>query len=99
VRRFLARYPGRRSSWLLIGAWLVLVVVFAPFGAKIPDITNDEYVLPGKSQTARLHEIIRTRFPGGDQRPAIIVYRHVHGLTQADKNEIAANAQELAKID
>ena len=55
--------------------------MFAPFGTKIPDITNDEYVLPGGSQTAQLHQILRDRFPGGDQRPALIVYQREGGLT------------------
>ena len=73
--------------------------MFAPFGSKIPDVTNDEYVLPGGSQTAQLHQIVRDRFPGGDLRPAIIVYRHEGGLTDADKTEIAAEARAVAGIE
>jgi uncharacterized membrane protein YdfJ with MMPL/SSD domain len=29
------RFPGRRSSWAVIAGWIVLVVVFAPFGANV----------------------------------------------------------------
>ena len=98
MKGLLAQFPGRRSSWAVIGVWVVLVAIFAPFGAKIPNITNDEYVLPGGSQTARLHQVLRDRFPGGDQRPALIVYRHKGGLTQADKTEIEAEARAVAGI-
>ncbi len=93
MKGLLAQFPGRRSSWAVIGGWILLLVVFAPFGSKIPDVTNDEYVLPGGSQTAQLHQILRDRFPGGDLRPALIVYRHEGGLTDADKTEIMAEAR------
>ena len=96
---FLAQFPGRRSSWAVIGAWILTAIVFAPFGTKVPDITNDEYVLPGKSQTVRLQRILRDRFPGGDQRPALIVYRREGGLTAADRQRIVEEAAEVAPID
>jgi RND superfamily putative drug exporter len=99
MKGLLAQFPGRRSSWAVIGGWILLLVVFAPFGSKIPDVTNDEYVLPGGSQTAQLHQILRDRFPGGDLRPAVIVYRHEGGLTQADKAEIMAEARAVAGIE
>jgi RND superfamily putative drug exporter len=98
MKGLLAQFPGRRSSWAVIGGWIVLVAVFAPFGSKIPNVTNDEYVLPGGSQTARLHQVLRDRFPGGDLRPALIVYRHKGGLTQADKTEISTEARAVAGI-
>jgi RND superfamily putative drug exporter len=99
MKGLLAQFPGRRSSWAVIGGWIVLVAVFAPFGSKIPNITNDEYVLPGGSQTARLHQVVRERFPGGDVRPALIVYRHEGGLTQEDEAQIMAEAQAVAGIE
>jgi RND superfamily putative drug exporter len=99
MRGLVAHFPGRRSSWAVVGAWVVLVAVFAPFGTKIANITNDEYVLPGKSQTARLQQILRNRFPGGDQRPALIVYRHEGGLTPGDRKQIVDDAAAVARIE
>ncbi len=98
MRRLLARFPGRRSSWGVIGAWVVLVVVFAPLGTKIPNISNDEYVLPGGSPTRQIHEILSKRFPGGDLRPALIVYRDQGGLTAADKQKIVTDAGALRTL-
>lgn len=99
MRGFLAQFPGRRSSWAVIAGWIVLAIVFTPLGTKIPDITNDEYVLPGKTQTVRLQQILRDRFPGGDQRPALIVYRREGGLTAGDRQQIVEDAAEVAGIE
>ena len=99
MRRFLARFPTRRSSWGVIIVWVVLVAVFAPFGAKLPDITNDEYVLPGSSETVQLQKVLRERFPGGDERIALIVYRHVGGLGSSDQARIVADARAVAEVE
>ena len=98
MRRLFSSFPSRRSSWIVVGVWLVLAAVFAPFGAKVVDITNDEYVLPGGSQTAQVQAILRDRFPGGDQRPAVIVYRRAGGLTEADRQTIAGDAAEVSRL-
>jgi putative drug exporter of the RND superfamily len=98
MRGLVARFPGRRSAWFVIGAWVVLVAVFAPFGTKVADVTNDEYVLPSSSPTSKLQKTLRERFPGGDQRPAIFVYRREGGLTEADKQKIVADARAVRDL-
>ena len=98
MKGVLLRFPGRRSSWIVIAGWLVLVAIFAPFGAKVADVTNDEYVLPGGSPTAQLQETLRERFPGGDQRPAIFVYKREGGLTEADKQKMVADAEAVRDL-
>ena len=98
MKGVLLRFPGRRSSWIVIAGWLVLVAIFAPFGAKVADVTNDEYVLPGGSPTAQLQETLRERFPGGDQRPAIFVYKREGGLTEADKQKMVADAAAVRDL-
>ncbi len=98
MRRLVSSFPSRRSSWIVVGVWLALAAIFAPFGAKVVDVTNDEYVMPGGSQTAQVQSVLRERFPGGDQRPAIVVYRRAGGLTAVDRDTIAADAAKLAAI-
>jgi hypothetical protein len=40
--RALARIvAGRRTKWLVVLAWVVLAVVFAPLGAKLGDVTDN----------------------------------------------------------
>lgn len=99
MRGILRAFPGRRSSWAVLAVWGALVVVFGPLGAKVADITNEEYVLPESSDTVRVQKILATRFPGGDERPAIVVYRHEGGLTAADKQRILVDARELNALE
>src|SRR5215210_6635931 len=95
MARKVSRFPTPRSSWVVVAVWVALAVALAPFGAKVPTITNDEYVLPATSQTARIHKILAERFPGGDERPALIVYRRAGGLTSADRQRILADASAI----
>src|SRR3954468_2140895 len=88
---------GRRSRWVVAGAWLLLIVAFAPFGKKLPDVTNDEIVLPAGSESAHLQKLLATRFPGGQQRIALLVYRRPGGLQAADRRDILGDAQKGAQ--
>ncbi|HEX4929606.1 MAG TPA: hypothetical protein VFV62_02775, partial [Gaiellaceae bacterium] len=78
-------WRGRRTKWAILAAWAVLLAVFGPLGLKLPELTNDEIVLPSSSQTAEVHRIVSARFPGGDQKQVLLVYRRAGGLTAADR--------------
>src|SRR5215218_8452128 len=84
---------GPRGRWVVLAAWLVLVAVLAPLGLRLPDVTNDELVLPGGTQTAEVRELLRERFPGGEQRPLLLVYRREGGLGASDRAFIVADAR------
>jgi putative drug exporter of the RND superfamily len=86
------RVGGRRAKWVVLALWIVLVLVFAPLGLKLPQVTNDEIVLPSASETARADRLLATRFPGGDLQYALLVYRRAGGLTGADRARIVADA-------
>lgn len=89
---------GRRTTWAILGAWAVLLAIFGPLGLKLPELTNDEVVLPSSSQTAVAHRLISERFPGGDRREVLLVYRRSGGLTAADRGVIAADAARVSEI-
>ena len=76
----------------------MLLAVFGPLGLKLPELTNDEIVLPSSSQTAQVHRIVEARFPGGDQKQVLLVYHRAGGLTAADRGEIAADARRAAEV-
>jgi RND superfamily putative drug exporter len=79
--------------------WIALAALLLPFATKLPEVTNDDYVLPGGSQTAELHRTLRERFPGGDQRAAVIVYRRAGGLTQQDHERIVEDAKRAGELE
>ena len=71
---------GRRAKWAVLALWVVLIGVFAPFGLKLPQVTNDELVLPSGSETAHVDQLLAKRFPGGNQQSVYLVYRRAGGL-------------------
>jgi putative drug exporter of the RND superfamily len=89
---------GRVSRWVVVAAWLGFAAAAFPVAANLADVTNDELVLPGGSPTARVYELLRERFPGGDTRPVLLVYRRPGGLTQDDRALILAEAREAADV-
>ena len=90
---------GRRTKWAILGAWALLLAIFGPLGLKLPELTNDEIVLPASSQTAEAHRVIAARFPGGDQKQVLLVYRRPGGLTAADRDVIAADTRRAAEVE
>jgi len=89
---------GRRVKWFVLALWVVLVAVFGPLGLKLPNVTNDEIVLPAASQTARADRLLATRFPGGNLQYALLVYRRPGGLTAADRARIVDDAGKAANV-
>jgi len=89
---------GRRSRWACLAVWLVLIVVFAPLGSKINNVTNEDIALPGGSQSKQVQDLLRDRFAAGDTRTAVLVYQRAGGLTGPDRTKIAADARRAASI-
>src|SRR3712207_9230314 len=88
---------GRRAKWLVLAAWLAIVVgaLAAQLPAKFSDAENNESTpfLPGDSESTRaLTEV--ERLQDGEQAPPIIVYRRNGGLTTAERCRIAGTLAE-----
>ncbi len=82
----------------MIGAWVLAAVVLGPLGLKLPDETSQDYLLPGSSQSVQASRILHERFPGGELRPVLLVYRREGGLTAADQARITADARRAAEV-
>src|SRR3954454_10056801 len=94
---------GRRSKWVVIGVWIVILAALAPQGMTLSKATTDETAtaesLPSDSQSHEVSETLQKRFPDGDPLLALAVYKRTGGLTAADKAKIAADAAGIAKIE
>lgn len=94
---------GRRSKWVVIGVWVVLLAALAPSGMSLPKVTTDETAtaesLPSDSQSHEVSETLQKRFPDGDPLLALAVYKRSGGLTEADKAKIGADAGQIRKLD
>ncbi len=98
IQRLAGISSGRRSKWVVVAAWLVLLGIFGPLGARIGTVTNDDVAPSSGSQSARVSDLLRHRFGSGETRVALLVYRRPGGLTRADRAKILADAERAARI-
>jgi RND superfamily putative drug exporter len=101
-RRIAGRLTGRRTKWLVLAGWIVVLVVAAPFAGKLTDVQNNETSswLPGDAESTRaLAEL--APFQDSDDIPTALVYESDSGepLTAAQLGEITAQLSELSALD
>lgn len=102
MTRFLAFPAGRRSKWVVLGVWLLIIAAVA--GANLPgkftDAESNESrsFLPEDAESTKALEIVE-ELQEGEQAPTIIVYRRAGGLTAADKALIERDLQALNRLD
>ena len=76
---------GRRSKWIVLGLWIVVLFLTAPLAGKLSSVQkNDNSAwLPGGAEATQVAELQR-QFQPDDIAPAIVVYERRSGLTPAD---------------
>jgi RND superfamily putative drug exporter len=96
MARFARIVAGRRTKWLVLALWIVLVVAFAPLGSKLADATDDrtESQLPKNAESTQVLKLQQERFKSGQRATGLIVYQRDGGLTAADKARIVADARK-----
>ncbi|BCL31994.1 MMPL family transporter [Streptomyces aurantiacus] len=89
---------GRRSKWLVVGLWLVLLVLTAPFAQKLADAQDNDAAswLPGSAESTQVLQASEDFRP--EQIPAIVVYARADGLTAQDRQRIAEDVRELKAL-
>lgn len=91
---------GPRTKWVVAAAWFALLAGFVPLSGKLEHELKDEStaLLPTGSESKRVTNILRQRFPGGDRSPVLVVYQRTGGLTAADAARIASDARRAASV-
>ena len=92
---------GRRTKWVVLGVWIVAFAVMMPLGAKLADETKDDTdVVPARERRVdRGRQDPRRGLPrAARRRQGLIVYQRDGGLTEADKQKIADDAQALEAL-
>ena len=97
----LARFvTGRRTKWAVLGLWVLLAFAIAPLGGKIQDVTDDsiDSQLPPSAQSTEVFKLQKDRFDSGQTTTGLIVYERQGGLNEADKKQIAADAEAAKRV-
>ena len=97
MRRLASVVTGRRTKWFVLVAWVLALVITQPIGSKLSDVTTDdtESFLPASAESTEVVRKLDNEFPQGETDNAIVVYRRAGGLTAADRQKIAADAQAI----
>jgi putative drug exporter of the RND superfamily len=91
---------GRRTKWYVVGFWVLLLAV-STLPGQLTEVTEDRIssFLPDDSEAIVADKVIEERFPGGQTTSSVIVYHRDGGLTDADQQAIASEAQEVAGVE
>jgi RND superfamily putative drug exporter len=93
---FYARFvSGRKTKWAVLGLWLVLVMTLGSFAGKINDVQKNDISawLPKSADSTK--EIVQEQKFQPPIAPALVVFQHNGGITDADKQKIDALKAEL----
>ena len=100
IRAFLYSPAGRRTKWLVVLFWLILVVLAGPLSGKLTGAEKNDsssWLPPAAESTQVLN--LRSSAVSPNVYPGVLVYDRPSGVTAADKAKAAADAAKLAKID
>jgi RND superfamily putative drug exporter len=90
---------GRRTKWLVLVFWLILVVVAGPLSGKLTGAEKNDSSswLPPKAESTQVLNL-RSKVVSPNVYPAVIVYDRASGITTADKAKAAADAVKIAAV-
>jgi RND superfamily putative drug exporter len=86
---------GRRSKWVVLVLWLVVLVALAPLATKLMDAEKNDAAswLPGQAESTKVLELQKKFVP--ESAPAVVVYTRPGGLTPADVATINRNTAAM----
>jgi putative drug exporter of the RND superfamily len=90
---------GRRTKWLVLVFWLVVVAVAGPMSGKLMGAEKNDASawLPPKAESTQVLNL-RSHFVSPNVYPAVVVYDRPGGLTAADKAKAKADAGRFAGV-
>jgi len=96
----IAAFPcGKRTKWLVLVFWLVVVAVAGPLSSKLMGAEKNDpsaYLPASAESTQELNA--QDRFVSKNLNPAVLVYTRASGLTPADLRKAAADARSFAAL-
>jgi len=100
MSRPIAHYVvGRRTKYVVLLFWIVVVAVAAPLAGKLTGVEKNEAKswLPGKAESTQTLDL-QASFASENALPAVIVYERTAGLSPDDRTKIAADAGRLPTV-
>ena len=99
ISRLIAIICGRRTKWVVVAFWLLVVVALGSLAGKLQGAEKNDAsaYLPGTAEsTQELNE--QAIFQSKNYNPALVVYVRDSGITQADLAKADADARSFAAL-
>ena len=95
-RWFSERPGGRRSKFVVLGIWVVVLMAAGPLAGKFEDAQENDPAdyLPAKAESVKTIEVLED-FPSGDIANAITVFHRDEGLNVSDRAAIRKVRSEM----
>jgi putative drug exporter of the RND superfamily len=99
LRSMLNLPAGRRTKWLVLVFWLVLVAVLGPLSGKLTGAEKNDASswLPPRAESTQVLNL-RSEAISPNVYPGVVVYDRPSGVTAADKVKAVADAAKFATV-
>src|SRR5579863_8238032 len=99
VNRLIAIICGRRTKWVIVVFWLLVVAALGGLAGKLQGAEKNDassYLPASAESTHELNE--QAAFQSKNYNPALVVYVRDSGITQADMANATADAKYFATL-
>ncbi|HTZ24834.1 MAG TPA: MMPL family transporter, partial [Streptosporangiaceae bacterium] len=99
ISRITAWPCGRRTKWLVIVFWLIVVAVTGSLAGKLQGAERNDassYLPASAESTQELN--LQAKFTSPNLNPAVVVYTRSSGITAADFRKAQADAHRFAAL-
>jgi RND superfamily putative drug exporter len=94
------RISGRRGKWVVVAAWVLLIVAAAPLAGRLGGAADndEENWLPAGAESTRALALAEREFPADRTSELVVVYARPGGVTAADRAAAERDRVELARL-
>lgn len=99
MSRKAGRGRGTLVALLIALAWLVIGGLAGPYTGRLGEVTTNDNAafLPADAEATRAQDLSEL-FVDRPTTPALVVYERTSGITDTDRQQIAADAAEIAEL-
>ena len=98
-RQIAGKLTGRVTKWVVLAAWVVILVAMAGFAQKLTDVQNNEASswLPSSAESTKALDKL-SAFQDQNDIPTVIVYYRATGLTASDLSAIKGQLPDISAM-
>src|SRR5689334_9672390 len=101
--RYAGFIAGRRSKWIVLALWALLIAVGGSLASELGSVQNNEQQtwLPAHAQSTRAIKVAEQHFAEKDISNAVVVYSResAGGLTTADVTKVNDDLKRFGRPD